>query len=216
MPVEIVALLGTLVSGVPAVAAARADTTPPPARTQDELRHQLDSIRRKYRVPGVGLALVTRDSTLWAGGLGSADLARDRPVTAETHFRVGSISKSFVALGILRLVADGRLRLDAPVRSIAPELEIANPWEATRPITVANLLEHTAGFDDMHFNEMYVRSKQPYVRENGSRSCQDRMRAISRCAARQYTDPDCTAGSRDASCASLITAASPRSMPRDR
>jgi CubicO group peptidase (beta-lactamase class C family) len=161
MPVGIVALLGALVAGGPAGAAARADTTPPPARSLDELRHQLDSIRRKYRVPGVGLALVTRDSTLWAGGLGSADLARDRSVTAETHFRVGSISKSFVALGILRLVADGRLRLDAPVRSIAPELVIENPWEATRPITVANLLEHTAGFDDMHFNEMYVKSKQP-------------------------------------------------------
>ncbi len=143
------------------IAQAPRDSLPPPARNLAELQHQLDSIRQKYRVPGVGIALVTRDSTLWAGGLGLADLATRRPVTAETHFRVGSISKSFTALGILRLVEQGKVSLDTPIKQIIPEVRIDNPWDATRPITVANLLEHTAGFDDMHFNEMYVPTKAP-------------------------------------------------------
>lgn len=145
----------------PVLPIAPGDSTPRPARTLAELRRQLDSIRTKYRVPGVGVALVTRDSILWAGGLGLADLATHRPVTAETHFRVGSISKTFVALGILRLMEQGKLTLDTPVRQIIPDVRIDNPWEATRPITVANLLEHTAGFDDMRFNEMYVSGKAP-------------------------------------------------------
>ncbi len=161
MPSPTISLILALAAGGRLVGQQAADTTPPPARTVEELRHRLDSIRTKYRIPGVGIALVTRDSILWAGGLGSADLARNRPVTTETQFRVGSISKSFVALAILRLVEQGRLRLDTPVRQLVPEIQIDNRWEATRPVTVANLLEHTAGFDDMHFNEMYVKSKRP-------------------------------------------------------
>src|SRR5207249_7289401 len=100
---------------------------------------------------------------IWAGGVGLADVAARHPVTAETHFRVGSISKSFVALALLQLVERGAISLDARVKDVAPELIIENRWESTRPVTVANLLEHTAGFDDMHFTEMYNRTDRPDI-----------------------------------------------------
>ena len=44
--------------------------------------------------------------------------------------------------------------LDAPVDEIAPEIAIDNPWDDTDPVRVIHLLQHTAGFDDMHFNEI--------------------------------------------------------------
>ncbi|OGX91409.1 serine hydrolase domain-containing protein [Hymenobacter coccineus] len=111
-----------------------------------------DSIRRvmaKEQIPGLLLVLATRDSVLFAGGLGEANRATHQPVTAHTLFRIGSITKSFVALGLLQLIEQGKLHLNDEVRKIAPEVPIDNPWEATDPVRVVHLLEHTAGFDDM-------------------------------------------------------------------
>ena len=117
-----------------------------------------DSIRRimaKEHIPGLLLVLATRDSVLYADGLGEANVATRQPVTAHTLFRIGSVTKTFVAVGLLQLIAQGKLHLTDEVRKIAPEIPIDNPWEATDPVRVVHLLEHTAGFDDMHLNHVY-------------------------------------------------------------
>lgn len=118
-------------------------------------------VLQETRVPGAGLALVRQSGVEWAGGVGLADRDSGIPVTADTHFRVGSISKSFIALALVQLSEDGVLDLDAPVREVVPEVTIDNPWEATDPVRILNLLEHTAGFDDMHFNEIYLPPGEP-------------------------------------------------------
>jgi CubicO group peptidase (beta-lactamase class C family) len=63
------------------------------------------------------------------------------------------VSKSFIALAVVRLCEEGRLSLDAPLRELAPEVAFTNPWEDTYPVRVAHLLEHTTGFDDLHLKE---------------------------------------------------------------
>jgi CubicO group peptidase (beta-lactamase class C family) len=125
-------------------------------RSLDELKARIAGVLARTHVPGAGLALVARDRVLWAGGVGLADRDTGRPVGVDTLFRVGSITKSFVALALVKLSEQGRIELDAPVSRLAPELGIDNRWEREAPITVAHLLEHTAGFDDMHFNEFYA------------------------------------------------------------
>lgn len=105
-------------------------------------------------VPGAGIALVKNGEVLWAGGIGYADYAEGRYVLSTTRFRVGSITKMFTALAVLQLVEEGRFSLDDPVRELAPEIPIENPWHANHPVRIAHLLEHTAGFDDMHFRHM--------------------------------------------------------------
>lgn len=146
----------TCVAGVLAVllvlplAAAEA-----PPRDLDELRASIAAILQREQVPGAGIALVDGGRIIWAGGVGVADRATGRPVTAETLFRVASITKSFVSLAIVKLAEAGRLDLRARVADLAPELAISNRWDAEQPITVAHLLEHTAGFDDMHPNETF-------------------------------------------------------------
>src|SRR6185295_17396582 len=148
-------LAGLLVVVCSTVASAEVppSTAEAPPRTIDELRAKISGILLREGVPGAGIALIDGDQILWAGGVGVADRATARPVTADTLFRVGSISKSFVALALVQLAEQGRIDLDAPVAALAPELAIRNRWAAVQPITVAHLLEHTAGFDDMHPNE---------------------------------------------------------------
>ena len=144
------------VPGAP-VLGAQTSTDPPlavaPPSTIDELRARISGVLLRAQVPGAGLALIDRSGAVWTGGVGIADVATQRPVTADTLFRVASITKSFVALALMILSERGRVDLNAPVSLLAPELAISNRWAAEQPITVAHLLEHTAGFDDMHFNE---------------------------------------------------------------
>ena len=124
---------------------------PPPPQTPasiDELKKSAAKVLSKYHIPGVGIALVSKDKVLWAGGVGKADLASGKDVDADTMFRIGSITKGFVALSILQLQAQGKVSLDSKLAEVAPEVPVLNPWEKTDPITVANLLEHTASFDD--------------------------------------------------------------------
>ena len=103
--------------------------------------------------PGVSVAIVHKDGPEWVAGLGMADVAANRATTADTLFRIGSTSKAFASLSILMLADQGKLSLDDPVHKLAPDVWFENRWEATDPIRVVNLLEHTTGWDDMHLRE---------------------------------------------------------------
>ena len=136
-----------------------------PARVTVDIENLTAEIRKildEHQIPGASVALVDRDRTIWAGGVGKADAAAGVDVTANHLFRVGSISKSFTALAVLRAVEDGLLDLDTPIRELAPEVGFTNRWEGTHPVTVAMVMEHTAGFDDIHFRE-YAKVDDPEI-----------------------------------------------------
>ena len=130
-------------------------------KTVEEFRNAVRVVLSDTGVPGAGLALVRTSGVEWAGGVGVADRSSNTPVTADTHFRAGSISKTFVASAMVQLYLDGDVDLDTPILEIAPELQIDNAWEPADPVRVIHLLQHTAGFDDMHFNEIYGNPNAP-------------------------------------------------------
>ena len=134
---------------------SRAQPGIPPMRLLAQLQDSLRAVMAREHIPGLMLTLVSHDSVLFEGGLGLADVATRRPVTAHTRFRLGSVTKTFVAAGLMQLIEQGKLHLNDEVRKIAPEIPIDNPWEATDPVRVVHLLEHTAGFDDMAINHAY-------------------------------------------------------------
>ncbi len=150
----------TVLVGTLAIHACAAPSSPerapdaPPASV-DEFRAAAERILQETGIPGAGLALVRAGGVEWAGGVGMADRDRRTPVTADTHFRVGSVSKTFVAMALVQQYEDGAMDIEAPVSELAPQVAIDNPWNASSPVTVLQLLQHTAGFDDMHFTETY-------------------------------------------------------------
>lgn len=127
----------------------------PQPKTLPELQKAMQEIVNRDKLPGAGVALVANGELLWCGGFGKADIASSRDITCDTEFRVGSVSKSFVALALLKLQEDGKINLESRLRDVAPEIPVANRWEATNPVRIVNLLEHTAGFDDMEAAEVY-------------------------------------------------------------
>ena len=134
-------------------AQSKKEETPKPAQSIPELQQQLEKILKDTHTPGMSIAIVHRDGPEWIAGLGKADVAADRATTPDTLFRIGSTSKAFAALSILKLANEGKLSLEDPVHKLAPEVWFQNRWEATDPVRVVDLLEHTTGWDDMHFRE---------------------------------------------------------------
>lgn len=141
--------------------AAAHDIDRTPAPDLAVLKTRIADVLTAHHVPGAGYALLTRDELLTADGVGLADLAHDMPVTADTRFRVGSLSKPVLAVALLQLAEQNRLDLQASVKDIAPEVDIRNPWQETDLVRVAQLLEHSAGFDDMHFRNVYNLEDDP-------------------------------------------------------
>lgn len=127
---------------------AQADATP---QTLDELKAAIEKVRVESGLPGLGIALVDKNGAYWVAGLGEADKTSHTPVTEDTLFRIGSTSKMFVALAVLKLVEEGKLELTAKLSDLVPELYFENPWEKTNPLLLVHLLEHTTGWDDISF-----------------------------------------------------------------
>jgi CubicO group peptidase (beta-lactamase class C family) len=133
----------------------------PHPKTLLELQKAMKDVLDKAHLPGAGVALVSNGALLWCGGFGKADVGSGRDVTCETEFRAGSISKSFVALALLKLQEEGKINLEARLQDVAPEVPFKNRWESSNPVRIIHLLEHTAGFDDMQASEVY-NFKDPY------------------------------------------------------
>jgi CubicO group peptidase (beta-lactamase class C family) len=126
-----------------------------------ELQAAIETVLKETRTPGAGIAIVSRDQVEWVAGVGLADVATKKPVTAETLFRVGSVSKGFTALAALQLQEEGKLKLTDTVRQWVPEVPFTNPWEATDPVRLVHLMEHTSGFDDIHPRQYALNDPTP-------------------------------------------------------
>src|ERR1035437_9515260 len=147
------------------LAQGKKDDAPKPAQSIAELRQQLEKILNDSHTPGVSVAIVHRDGSEWVAGLGKSDVATNHATTDETLFRIGSTSQAFASLSILKLAGEGKLSLQDPVRKLVPEIWFENRWEATDPVRVVDLLEHTTGWDDMHLAEYAKDAKGMTLRE---------------------------------------------------
>jgi len=99
-----------------------------------------------YKVPGLSIAVIKNYKIDWAKGYGYADTLTKSPVTLETMFSAGSISKLLMATTALRLVQDGKISLDTPINNYLKSWKIdENSFTKTTPITLRMLLSHKAG-----------------------------------------------------------------------
>lgn len=111
----------------------------------------MKSMREAMHIPGLAYAVVKDGKVVQEGAVGIANLTYNVPVTKGTPFLLASITKQFTAAGIMKLVEDGKVSLDAPISTYLGEVP-----DAWKPITVRHLLTHTAGLKD-RFEEKDVR-----------------------------------------------------------
>ena len=95
------------------------------------------------QLPAFSISLVDQDRIVWADGFGFQDTDKKLPATAETVYRVGSVSKLFTDIAVMQLVENGMLDLDAPIGKYLPAFQPKNPFEF--PITLRQLMSHRSG-----------------------------------------------------------------------
>lgn len=109
-----------------------------------ELSAYIQQLMAEYDVPGVSVGLLTATASEVLT-LGVNSLENPLPVTTQTLFQIGSITKTFTATLVMGLVEAGTLQLDVPVRTYLPDLKLADEDVAQR-VTLRHLLTHTGGF----------------------------------------------------------------------
>ncbi|MFJ4651611.1 serine hydrolase domain-containing protein [Nocardia sp. NPDC088792] len=112
----------------------------------------VESIATEYGIPGVAVGVWVDGKEIHAA-YGVTNIEAPVEVDSDTVFAIGSVSKTYTTTALLRLVADGKVDLDAPVRQYIPELVLADEHTAAT-ITIRQLLNHTAGFDWSVINDM--------------------------------------------------------------
>ena len=99
-----------------------------------------------YKVPGVSVAVIQDFKIQWAKGYGLKDTETNEPVTVDTLFQAGSISKPVAAMAALKKVEQGKIALDADINDKLTTWKIPeNEYTAKKKVTLANLLSHTGG-----------------------------------------------------------------------
>ncbi|SFL37508.1 cyclic peptide transporter [Gracilibacillus orientalis] len=98
----------------------------------------------KGDIPGLSVTIVNEDKTVYKSGFGYADIDNGKEVTSDTLFELGSTSKAFTALGVLTLVDNGTVDINAPITDYIPWLSMTYKGEKAT-VTVRDILYHTSG-----------------------------------------------------------------------
>ena len=139
-------LAALLIASVPAPGLGQ--PTIPPAEPYRAVAAELEKLITEEvadkRLPALSIALVDDQRVVWAKGFGFQDRDRKIPASAETVYRVGSVSKLFTDVAVMQLVEQGQLDLDAPVVKYIPDFK-PKTQPKHKPITLRMLMAHRSG-----------------------------------------------------------------------
>ena len=150
--------IATARDGKGGTAVIERDTAPPAGETTPaaisppdpvELRARIEAILNRHPAVGLALGMVRGESIEFFHGHGLADIASHRPVTEDTVFRIGSITKPITASAVMQLWERGLVNLDAPANDYLRNYRLAPAEAGFRPATVRHLLTHTAGIPEV-------------------------------------------------------------------
>jgi CubicO group peptidase (beta-lactamase class C family) len=117
----------------------------------DTLCERIDRRMHELNIPGVAVGIWYEGQEISAA-MGVTSIENPLPVTADTLFQIGSITKTMLATSLMRLVEQGQVDLDRPVRAYLPELHLSDEGTAAH-VTLRHLLTHTGGWAGDYFND---------------------------------------------------------------
>ena len=110
-----------------------------------QLDAQLAAMVKERNLPGLSAGVVYDQELIWAKGYGHADLARRIPADADSIYEIGSITKLFNAVMLMKLRDAGKLSLDDPIKKYLPEFKIRSGFPDARPPTFRQVVSHVSG-----------------------------------------------------------------------
>ncbi len=132
------------------------------ALVRHEARKLIRGMLDEEMVAGISIALVSRDGPLWIEGFGEADREKSIPATADTVYRVGSLSKPLTALGVMQLSGEGEIHLDESLQRQLDGFSVRSHSRESIEITPRQLLSHRSGLPSDLRKGMYTST--PFTR----------------------------------------------------
>lgn len=123
------------------------------------IRHEM----KQNEIAGISIALVDDQRVIWADGFGHADMQRELPATAETLYRVGSVSKLLTATAAMQLAETGKLDIDKPLAEVLSGFSIRSRFPDANPITPRNLMTHHSGLPRDVNKGFFTRHPEPFT-----------------------------------------------------
>ncbi|MGH9776903.1 MAG: serine hydrolase [Candidatus Acidiferrales bacterium] len=157
-----VLMLAMVLAVVPATAIAQAKKPATPVKAADPMAGfdaWVEQEMKKWTVPGLAVAVVKDGEVILLKGYGYRDVEKQLPVTPQTLFAIGSITKSFTVLDLATLVDEGKLEWDKPVREYLPEFRLYDQVASER-MTPRDLVTHRSGLprhDALWYNATFSR-----------------------------------------------------------
>ncbi|HTQ66699.1 MAG TPA: serine hydrolase domain-containing protein [Puia sp.] len=105
----------------------------------------LNGMRDYDRLPGISIAIVYDQFTIWSKGYGYADVEKKVPMQPSTICSICSISKLFTSISVMQLVEQGKVRLDDSISADLPSFNLKQQYSESGPITIRSLLSHSSG-----------------------------------------------------------------------
>lgn len=129
-----------------------------------------DSLRLLSNTPGVGMAIVYKDEIIYQGGLGLRNISKNQPVTKNSLFAIGSVTKPMTGIVASKLVSNGILNWETPIIKYYPEFKVADEY-VTRNVNIKDLFTHMSGvgkYDLIHYHNSSITQneilgKLPYL-----------------------------------------------------
>ena len=132
--------------------------------TQDDarrLQRQIERALQQEGIAGAVWATVDGDGGIHTGAAGASNAVTGEAMRPDSKVHVGAVAKLMISTGVLQLASAGRVDLDAPLDRYLPSLHLPNRWQATHPVRVRHLLDHSAGLDDMRLWQLFSTQATP-------------------------------------------------------
>ncbi len=129
------------------------------------LLDDLDQLRKQHQVAAYAVVITSPDKVLLAENRGYMSLKSEQAIPEDAYFRVGSITKSFIGLAALIAEQKDLLSLKDSLSQYIGNSYFDNPWQETAPITLEQLLQHSAGLADMSSGQEFNHNSEVSNRE---------------------------------------------------
>jgi CubicO group peptidase (beta-lactamase class C family) len=132
------------------------------AQNNAALEKNIEDLLGQQKLAGAVWTTVQNDS-IHTYSAGLKNMKTGEKLLQTDKVQVGSITKTVLALGVLRLATEGKIQLDQPIKTILPGLPVSNRWETTNPVTIGHLLDHTSGLSDLRLWHFFSTTATPHT-----------------------------------------------------
>ena len=146
----------------------------------EEIENEIPQLLQDFSIPGAAIAIIENGEIILQKGYGFADIEKGLKVNTKTGFNIGSISKTVAAWGVMKLVHEGKVELDAPAETYLSRWHLPKSEYDSDEVTIRRLLSHTAGLSLHGYPGWSPKDSLPSIEEslNGKNNGPGRVEII--------------------------------------